>query len=1017
MVDARAIERAVRRVKDQTTFVQELLVDALDWPIDERTEAIDDVAYEWSEEELRISGLSANIVDGKAYQIVLPGNPWGIFIFEFKNSDVFVTGRGMTGVLRRALQGLTVKKRGSRDPNLAGFNRENLLFICNHNYQSYRFAHFKAPEKNSPTPRMASFGWGPDDVLAVRTICEFNLSALGWPELVPAGDEDWIRAWSAAFDVEKVTERFYYDYAVVFEEVEGIIGDAQRLAGEELRLFTQALFNRLMFLRFIERKGWLNFPGQEGTRFLAALAETGGIGGKTLYETRLRPLFFDGLARPGQQNSSAYGAVPLLNGGLFERSELDFKVDDLPDAALAPIIAPSGLFYRYNFTVEESTSLDVEVAVDPEMLGKVFEELVSDRHGTGSYYTPRDVVAFMCREALKLHLSTRTGATATALGRLVDDRVVEGLTEADAERIAAALDEFTVIDPACGSGAYLLGLLQELVAIRRALQSERLVADPEFLYRMKLHMISKTLYGVDIDEFATEIAKLRLWLSLAVEADEPMPLPNLDFKIETGDSLLGSSDKITDDLFEKVLRDRAAQLVELKDKFLTSTGRTKDELRSSIEQEEAAIATELKYHCGPGTIDWYIQFAEVFGRNGGFDIALANPPYVSAIEFRRTRALAERELLKARFKSARGAWDLYVPFFERGLQLLRKEGHLAYISPNKYLSATYAKSLRGLIRNTACFRQLVDLSRFTVFESASVYPVLTFLQRTSDDSREILCRLPSGGSEMNAEPDTFSVVGVKQGALDLLPEYLWGFLLSDKLNDLIRLLVDTEPMSHVVEVRATTTAAEAEVFGGRMRDRDDDGAYRVANTGTIDPYVLNWGKRNLTHQGRRLRCPTLRARDVTASRSALFGSPKILIAKIAKHCEAALDGEGGYAGLNVNCISRPSASLSLEFLCGYCNSSIFMFFYNQLFGALRMSGGYYQFQAPQLRVMPVPSVTPADHDRIAQMVKDMCRLSADESGGPKAEELGAKIDVAIGEVFGLTEHELLQLTSEERPLD
>ena len=468
---------------------------------------------------------------------------------------------------------------------------------------------------------------------------------------------------------------------------------------------------------------------------------------------------------------------------------------------------------------------------------------------------------------------------------------------------------------------------------------------------------------------------------------------------------------------KKVLRDRAAQLVELKDKFLTSTGRTKDELRSSIEQEEAAIATELKYHCGPGTIDWHIQFAEVFGRNGGFDIALANPPYVSAIEFRRTRALAERELLKARFKSARGAWDLYVPFFERGLQLLRKEGHLAYISPNKYLSATYAKSLRGLIRNTACFRQLVDLSRFTVFESASVYPVLTFLQRTSDDSREILCRLPSGGSEMNAEPDTFSVVGVKQGALDLLPEYLWGFLLSDKLNDLIRLLVDTEPMSHVVEVRATTTAAEAEVFGGRMRDRDDDGAYRVANTGTIDPYVLNWGKRNLTHQGRRLRCPTLRARDVTASRSALFGSPKILIAKIAKHCEAALDGEGGYAGLNVNCISRPSASLSLEFLCGYCNSSIFMFFYNQLFGALRMSGGYYQFQAPQLRVMPVPSVTPADHDRIAQMVKDMCRLSADESGGPKAEELGAKIDVAIGEVFGLTEHDLLQLTSEERPLD
>lgn len=1008
MVDPRIVERAVRRVTDQATFVQELLVEALGWPIAGSVHAISDVAYEWSDEELRLSGLSANLVDGKAYQIVLPGNPWGIFIFEFRNPDVFATGRGMTGVLRRALQGLTVKKRGTPDPNLAAFNRENLLFICSHHYQSYRFAYFKAPRPDSTTAPMASFGWGPDDVMAVRTICEFNLGSLGWPDVQPNSDREWTQAWSGAFDVEKVTQRFYDDYAVVFREVEAVIADAQGLVGEELRLFTQALFNRLMFLRFIERKGWLRFPGQDGTRFLATLAEAGGIGGKTLYETRLKPLFFEGLARPGAQQSSSYGSVPLLNGGLFEQSRLDGIVSSLPDAAISPIIAPSGLFYRYNFTVEESTSLDVEVAVDPEMLGRVFEELVSDRHGTGSYYTPRAVVSFMCREALKQHLADRTDAPLAGLGRLIDDRVVDGLSEAHAEEITVALDELTAIDPACGSGAYLLGLLQELVAIRRALQSERLVADPQFLYGVKLHMISKTLYGADIDEFATEIAKLRLWLSLAVEADGPMPLPNLDFKIETGDSLLGSTDEIASDLFAKVLRDRASQLVGFKEEFLTCTGSTKEELRASIEREEEAIAAELEYQCGAGVIDWHIQFAEVFGRGGGFDIVLANPPYVSAIEFRRTREPEEREVLKARFESARGAWDLYVPFFERGLQLLKPQGRLAYISPNKYLSASYAKSLRTVIRRTACFRELVDLSRFAVFESASVYPVLTFLQRPRNDSQQILCRLPGAEPEINADPDTFSVAHVDQDMLDLLPECLWGFLLSSKLDELKRLLVNTRPLAKVAEVRATTTAAEAEVFGRRMRDGMGPGTYRVCNTGTIDPYAMRWGEKELTHQGRRFRYPALGERDVTAKRSALFGTPKVLVAKMARRCEAALDGEGAYAALNVNCIRQPTEGLSLEFLCGYCNSSIFMFFYNQLFGALRMNSGYYQFQAPQLRVMPVPSVSSADQDRIARMVSVMCGFSAG-GGGPEADALGAEIDLAIGELFGLAVRDLGEL--------
>jgi hypothetical protein len=233
----------------------------------------------------------------------------------------------------------------------------------------------------------------------------------------------------------------------------------------------------------------------------------------------------------------------LLNGGLFEQSQSDRRITDLPDDVFPGIIGSNGLFYRYNFTVEESTSLDIEVAVDPEMLGKVFEELVTGRHESGSYYTPRSVVSFMCREGLKGHLADFTGISERSIARLVDDHFVERLTEGEAQQIIGALDNLKALDPACGSGAYLLGLLQELIAIRRALQSEKLIADPQFLFKLKLHIISNNLYGVDIDPFATEIAKLRLWLSLSVESDRPVPLPNLDFKIETGDSLLGPNPK------------------------------------------------------------------------------------------------------------------------------------------------------------------------------------------------------------------------------------------------------------------------------------------------------------------------------------------------------------------------------------------------------------------------------------------------------------------------------------------
>src|SRR5438552_6424993 len=194
------------------------------------------------------------------------------------------------------------------------------------------------------------------------------------------------------------------------------------------------------------------------------------------------------------------------------------------------------------------------------MVGKVFEELVTGRHESGSYYTPRPVVAFMCREALK-HYLRQTVNDEAAVARFVEEGDPAALP--DPEAVLNALRQVKVCDPACGSGAYLLGMMQELLRLREALFATRGL-DSVTVYRRKLEIIQNNLYGVDIDLFAVNIAKLRLWLSLAVdfEGATPPPLPNLDFKIECGDSLTAPNPQDLPDLFRYALVEQADELAD-----------------------------------------------------------------------------------------------------------------------------------------------------------------------------------------------------------------------------------------------------------------------------------------------------------------------------------------------------------------------------------------------------------------------------------------------------------------------
>jgi hypothetical protein len=444
-----------------------------------------------------------------------------------------------------------------------------------------------------------------------------------------------------AYDVEAVTKRFFQEYRRVFEQgmrlVQGLPDD------EERKLFCQTLFNRLMFLYFLQRKGWLTFQGD--VDYLDALWRDARQQPDTnFYDTRLRLLFTTGLNNPHASSvqwettrhafEPVIGRVPFLNGGLFDPTELDQRAGvHVPNEVIRLILRD--LFARFNFTIAESTPYDLHVAVDPEMLGKVFEELVTGRHETGSYYTPRPIVTFMCREALKGYLCAEVDdLAAEAASAFVDNHDVTRLTVEQARRVLDALEQVTVLDPACGSGAYLLGMLHELVDLQILLYSSSLIRDAKSLYELKLRTIERNVYGADIDPFAVNIAMLRLWLSLVIEYEgtgDPPPLPNLDFKIVCGDSLTAPdpAPSLQPDLFRTQAHADAADLAQLKAKYMRTQGDEKRMTGDQIEVKQRELVSMLGVSNAPANmVDWRIRFAEVFDVRGGFDVVLANPPYV-----------------------------------------------------------------------------------------------------------------------------------------------------------------------------------------------------------------------------------------------------------------------------------------------------------------------------------------------------------------------------------------------------
>lgn len=390
-----------------------------------------------------------------------------------------------------------------------------------------------------------------------------------------------------AFDVEEVTEEFYERYTEIFRILSADIGEEN--PKEDINKEAQVILNRLLFLYFIQKKGWLN----NNKRYLyESFLEYWDKDpkGNSFYSNFLVRVF-EALSSRENPYREALGDVPCLNGGLFEvdpsHSKMPFRLVIRNETFYKSF---DGLLEKFNFTVREDTPLDVEVAIDPEMLGKIFENLVLKweksedlRKKTGSYYTPRAIVHFMCRESLKAYLTRESEIGSSKVDRLFAMNPAAQLTGEELKELQNVISlaqarllrnlarRAYILDPAVGSGAFLVGMLHDMVSIIKLLDTrefgQNYIQKPNYDYELKRQLIETSLYGVDIQDQAVRICELRLWLSLIVdyqkqENEDVPPLPNLSYKICCGDSLIETLFGQNVELNQLVRTDKGRQLID-----------------------------------------------------------------------------------------------------------------------------------------------------------------------------------------------------------------------------------------------------------------------------------------------------------------------------------------------------------------------------------------------------------------------------------------------------------------------
>lgn len=901
-----------------------------------------------------------------------------------------------------------------------------------------------------------------------------------------------------AFNVEALSKEFFGKYKTQYEafvnymvdptngmrqhfidtdfDHTGMTADKIRDREEKpIRDYVKKLLGRIVFLHFLQKKGWLGVPagkdwGEGDHDFMLNIFKNANENQKENFlDEVLEGLFADGLDRNRSDQGDLYDTkvegfrncrIPYLNGGLFERDILDKKPSHFPASYFDDLLT---MLSQYNFTIDENDPNDAEVGVDPEMLGRIFENLLEDNKDKGAFYTPKEIVQYMCRESLIAYLQTDQRKEDKECIRLFVTTHDATLLGDLKEEIDKKLCNVKICDPAIGSGAFPMGLLRELFFCRSAIEPNIM----ENAAKIKRHIIQNNIYGVDIERGAVDIARLRFWLSLIVDEKSPEALPNLDFKIMQGNSLLEqykgadlstmTDKKVTAegitlfdsmlDVYRKNLRDKLSEY------YACPEHDKKVQLRKDISDIVKQELMEQGIHIDFEGIDlsansqfflWHTWFHDVFSRPSkeGFDIVIGNPPYVEA---KKLKYIAST--LKEIFSIYSGTADLSIYFNELGLSLLAEKGIISYITTNKFFNTGYGEKVRKQL-SSQHINIILNFEQVEVFEDVLVSSVIFNVSKKNKMKKNLFVYEKFYKLNFQEFKRQFIERQSMFGSYpqDYLDEKEWSF--SDKKQLMLKEKIENGHLSlknieGVKIYRGVTTGYNpAFIISNEQRNKliaeDHNNSKIIKNMlqgRNIRKWYYNESEENLifTRRGTDIeKFPFIKKHlygfydnlkpktpedstkgrkpgnykwfeilDNTAYYREFEKSEKIIWGLTADKWAYTLDTEQHYLPSNAYILT--SETIPIRFILGLLNSKLLRYYFG--FIGVMTAGGAYTLKASTIEALPIAIGTKQQQKEIALKVENILNAKATN----KQTDVSSsehEIDCLVYNLYGLSENEI-----------
>lgn len=806
-----------------------------------------------------------------------------------------------------------------------------------------------------------------------------------------------------------------------------------------VRDYIKKMMGRIVFLYFLQSKGWLagNLHYMHDLFYDASDEVKGNFLDKVL-----EPMFFGLLNTRPEDRSSAplvngvgvkyipnADEIPYLNGGLFQQEKID-EVDSVFPAGMFQSLFD--FFDSYNFTIDENDPNDAEVGVDPEMLGKIFENLLEDNKDKGAFYTPKEIVRYMCQESLTAYLQTgiEDAEVKEHIANFVKTNDVEELGGASSE-LAMSIDrkliDVKICDPAIGSGAFPMGLLRELYACRKSIE----IFEEDNAADIKRHIIQNNIYGVDIEKGAVDIARLRFWLALIIDEKEPMPLPNLDFKIMQGNSLLESYKGVDLDVTSKKLKtgkdtkktrgvlslgfeetDVQKTIQDLVKSYFSITDHT---LRAQRRQQIDKYVKDYIKVCAEGNHEvqdavdeleipndqfflWHTYFADVFEK-GGFDIVIGNPPYGVSIKDDYRKAVV-------------ASWgnvpdyEIYYYFMVLAAPLLKEKGIMSYIIPNTFLFNTFAKHFREMLVEKWNVLEILDCTKFPIFESAVVRNAINLFQKDSEGSKQVGYRNTANVTSFSDLLERERVFMTVESLLAMNQNWGLAYFLPTSIRNVVNLISSSPLAVKDVFPEISQGLIAYDKYKGQSEKIIKSRAYHsfVYKDGLkkwlwgedVTRYNLTWnGKEYIDY------CNGI----ANPRNPSFFVGKRMLVREITNpSIFAALIEIEAYNDPSI-IIVKESRDYPIEILVGIMNSKLATFFhFNHSPKATK--GAFPKILVQDIKEFPLPKVNSDERKILMRLVDDVTTIKKGKSIA-ETSALENQIDFFVYHLYGLTYDEVL----------